>query len=188
MGCHFLLQRIFPTQGSNLCFLCLLHWQVNSLPTAPPGSPYSGHTAIQRVMFNQLVFLALLPFTLWKQHLSPIPPTRLDRIGSQLVLFRAGLWGQCLVACISSCPLCSLPLLLISLCLLPYSSWCTNLADIFCPPQTGRSGRVWLLFVPLWAQSRMQMEKHPFSVGGTLWDTGYFAGCLRLLLCCWERH
>ena len=24
VGCHFLLQGIFPTQGSNLC---LLHWQ-----------------------------------------------------------------------------------------------------------------------------------------------------------------
>ena len=29
MGCHFLLQGIFPTQGSNLR---LLHWQANSLP------------------------------------------------------------------------------------------------------------------------------------------------------------
>ena len=28
-GCHFLLQGIFPTQGSNSCLLCLLHWQVN---------------------------------------------------------------------------------------------------------------------------------------------------------------
>ena len=28
-SCHFLLQGIFPTQGSNLC---LLHWQVNSFP------------------------------------------------------------------------------------------------------------------------------------------------------------
>ena len=26
VGCHFLLQRIFPTQGSNLRLLCLLHW------------------------------------------------------------------------------------------------------------------------------------------------------------------
>ena len=25
MGCHFLLQGIFPTQGLNLCLLCLLH-------------------------------------------------------------------------------------------------------------------------------------------------------------------
>ena len=30
---------IFPTQGSNLCLLCLLHWQVGSLPLAPPGKP-----------------------------------------------------------------------------------------------------------------------------------------------------
>ena len=35
-----LLQGIFPTQGSNLCLLCLLHWQVGSLPLAPPGKPY----------------------------------------------------------------------------------------------------------------------------------------------------
>ena len=30
---------IFPTQGSNLCLLCLLHWQVDSLPLAPPVKP-----------------------------------------------------------------------------------------------------------------------------------------------------
>ena len=34
-GCHFLLQGIFPTQGSNPCLLHLLHWQEDSLPTAP---------------------------------------------------------------------------------------------------------------------------------------------------------
>ena len=28
VGCHFLLQAIFQTQGSNLC---LLHWQADSL-------------------------------------------------------------------------------------------------------------------------------------------------------------
>ena len=32
MGCHALLQGIFPTQGSNPHLLCLLHWQVGSLP------------------------------------------------------------------------------------------------------------------------------------------------------------
>ena len=31
VGCHSLLQRIFPTQGSKLNILCLLHWQVGSL-------------------------------------------------------------------------------------------------------------------------------------------------------------
>ena len=37
MGCHFILQGIFPTQGSNLHLLHLLHWQVGSLPLMPPG-------------------------------------------------------------------------------------------------------------------------------------------------------
>ena len=31
-----LLQGIFLTQGLNSCLLCLLHWQVGSLPLAPP--------------------------------------------------------------------------------------------------------------------------------------------------------
>ena len=34
MGCHTLLQGIFPTQGSNLRLLCLLHGQAGSLPLA----------------------------------------------------------------------------------------------------------------------------------------------------------
>ena len=33
------LQGIFPTQGSNLSLICLLHWQTGSLPLAPPESP-----------------------------------------------------------------------------------------------------------------------------------------------------
>ena len=39
VGCHSFLQGIFPTQGSNPCLLCLLHWQAGSLPLAPPGKP-----------------------------------------------------------------------------------------------------------------------------------------------------
>ena len=37
VGCHFLLQGIFQTQGWNPRLLCLLHWQPGSLPLAPPG-------------------------------------------------------------------------------------------------------------------------------------------------------
>ena len=40
MGCQTLLQGIFRTQGSNLHLLCLLHWQVGSLPLAPPEKPH----------------------------------------------------------------------------------------------------------------------------------------------------
>ena len=36
MGCHFLLQGVFPTQGLNLS---LLHWQVDSLLLCHLGSP-----------------------------------------------------------------------------------------------------------------------------------------------------
>ena len=32
LNCHFLLWGILPTQGSNPCLLCLLHWQADSLP------------------------------------------------------------------------------------------------------------------------------------------------------------
>ena len=39
VDCHFLLQRIFPTQGLNPCLQHLLHWQADSLPVVPPGKP-----------------------------------------------------------------------------------------------------------------------------------------------------
>ena len=38
VGCYFLLQRIFQTQGSNPHLLCLLHWQLNSLLLSHLGS------------------------------------------------------------------------------------------------------------------------------------------------------
>ena len=38
-GCHFLLQGISLTQASNMSFLCLLHWKVDSLSLCHLGSP-----------------------------------------------------------------------------------------------------------------------------------------------------
>ena len=46
VGCHFLLQRIFPTQGSNLLLLRLLHWQADSLPLSHLGSPIWGQVPL----------------------------------------------------------------------------------------------------------------------------------------------
>ena len=40
MGCHLLLQGIFPTQGSSPCLLGLPHWQVDYLSLSHQGSPY----------------------------------------------------------------------------------------------------------------------------------------------------
>ena len=39
VGSHSLLQGSFPTQDSNPHLICLLHWQVVSLPLVPPGKP-----------------------------------------------------------------------------------------------------------------------------------------------------
>ena len=41
VGCHTLLQGIFPTQGSNPLLSRLLHWQEGSLTRAPAGKPSS---------------------------------------------------------------------------------------------------------------------------------------------------
>ena len=38
-GCHALLQGVFPIQGLNPSFLCLLHRQAGSFPLTPPGKP-----------------------------------------------------------------------------------------------------------------------------------------------------
>ena len=49
---HTLLQGIFPTQGSNQNqgLLCLLHWQLGSLPLVPPGK------SLFRISINQMDF------------------------------------------------------------------------------------------------------------------------------------
>ena len=39
VGCHVLLQGIFPTQGLNPSLLCLLYWQVGFSPLVAPGRP-----------------------------------------------------------------------------------------------------------------------------------------------------
>ena len=52
MGCHFLPEGIFPTQGSNLCFLhllYLLHWQADSLPLS--------HQALSEYIYQELMLL-----------------------------------------------------------------------------------------------------------------------------------
>ena len=48
--CHFLLQGIFPTQGTNLC---LLHWQANSLSLSHLGS-YVCYVLSRSVMSSSL--------------------------------------------------------------------------------------------------------------------------------------
>ena len=60
VGCHFLLQGIFPTQGSNPH---LLHWQVDFLPLNHLGSPNLAEIKSDRKtlpIYQRLYFLNLL--------------------------------------------------------------------------------------------------------------------------------
>ena len=53
MGCHFLLQGIFPAQG---CSTHLLHWQADSLPPSHQGSPCAQGTHFIIYFFNWSMF------------------------------------------------------------------------------------------------------------------------------------
>ena len=47
VGCHTLLQEIFPTKEWNPQLLGLLHCKAGSLPLAPPGKPLMQYTYIK---------------------------------------------------------------------------------------------------------------------------------------------
>ena len=59
VGCHALLQGIFPMQGSNSH---LLHWQVGSLPLAPPGKPIFLYMLVL-IHLLRVVFLTMWPLS-----------------------------------------------------------------------------------------------------------------------------
>ena len=54
---HFLLQRIFPTEGLNSHLLCLLHFQAGSLPLVLPGKPLTN-------MLNKYIIIISPPLTI----------------------------------------------------------------------------------------------------------------------------
>ena len=67
VGCHVewvakaFLHGLFLTQEWNLCLFGLLHWQVGSLPLAPPGKPYLYFTtALKKNQFFEKGKLAFL--------------------------------------------------------------------------------------------------------------------------------
>ena len=66
VGCHFLLQRLFRTQGSNQLFMQLLIWQADSSLLNHLGSPdisYCGEKKVIQIkicMFNMGTFSHIL--------------------------------------------------------------------------------------------------------------------------------
>ena len=53
VGCHALLQGIFPIQEWNPHLLCLLHRQSGSLPLTPPGNPEYVHVCVRAKLPQQ---------------------------------------------------------------------------------------------------------------------------------------
>ena len=58
-GCHFLLQGIFPTQGSNPHLLHFLHWQADSLPLTHLESIYMYTHMYMYVCITESLFCTL---------------------------------------------------------------------------------------------------------------------------------
>ena len=55
VGCYFLLQGIFLTQGLNPGLLRFLHWQMGSLPLVPPRKPPRGKMDIETLREEDVV-------------------------------------------------------------------------------------------------------------------------------------
>ena len=60
VGCPFLLQGIFPIQGSNLHLLCFLHLQVDSLPWHHLESPLNSY--FKSISIGKICYAGLLSF------------------------------------------------------------------------------------------------------------------------------
>ena len=63
--CHFLLQGIVLTQGSNLR---LLHWQADSLPVSHLGSPYAHSTLGRWVSLNKEAYHFFNLLNVWESN------------------------------------------------------------------------------------------------------------------------
>ena len=76
VGCHALLQGVFPTQGLNLCLLRLLHRQVGSLPL--------GNTTWVLSIYN----LHIIKFVISKHIESELLYFQCSTFNIQSILFR----------------------------------------------------------------------------------------------------
>ena len=123
VGYHFLLQGIIPTQGLNLYLLCLLHWQVDSLPLVPPGgkahisciwapltAPHSSSLAWKipwteepgrlqsmgslRVRHDWVTSLSLFTFMHWRRKWQPTPVFLPGESRRWRSLVGCRLWGR----------------------------------------------------------------------------------------------
>ena len=79
MGCHALLQGIFLTQVSNPRVLCLLVWQMDSLPLGHLGSPWETmfyrKTCVPHVSLSPKFLKKIERVNIWTFHFLGMYPT-----------------------------------------------------------------------------------------------------------------
>ena len=123
MGCHFLLQGIFPSQGSNLN-LCLLHWWASSLALSHWRSPTSKlPPSKSHIQFLGALTAVVLTLCVWKspEELISFPvsiPTYSNSVG------QGGAWDSAFQT---------------SLQVMPVQLACQPLFESLCQPDSGPS-------------------------------------------------
>ena len=80
VGCHFLLQGIFPSHGSNPC---LLHWQADSLPLSHQGRPQKLAKTTFKICLA--VFLKTKPYNPAISLLSIYEEKRVPRLNKKIM-------------------------------------------------------------------------------------------------------
>ena len=91
MGCHFHLQGIFPTQGSNPR---LLYWQVDSLPLSHQGSarPFNKRSFLEYVSSLSTLAFQTVPQYSFSELSLLLNPLRRDRLESGILYCKACTW------------------------------------------------------------------------------------------------
>ena len=98
VGCHFLHQGIFPTQGSHPHLLCLLHWQADCLPVSHMRSRQVGE-----LVCAQSFSRVWLSATLWTvAHQAPLSMGMFTTLlnlcveapASNVMILRGGAFGR----------------------------------------------------------------------------------------------
>ena len=84
VGCHFLHQGIFRTQGSNQHLLCLLHWQVGFLPLSTWEAPLAMGDLVKRQLYNSGALGCG-----WKVYVSDRLPGEADAAETQVLSSKA---------------------------------------------------------------------------------------------------
>ena len=70
VGCHF--QVTFLTKGSNLCLLCVLHWQADSLALHHLGSSFLIYTSFHIPIIHDFDYYGVVQLVLKSGRLSVV--------------------------------------------------------------------------------------------------------------------